>query len=92
MNCSPAGENCDRHQKCSQHYQPETDAINTQVITRSNRADPANVLLKSKLTCICTDALDEQREMQDPEKAPPAVYAKMGYDNLKRFLKEGGLI
>ena len=28
---------------------------------------------------------------QDPEKAPPAVYAKLGYDNLKRFLKEGGL-
>ena len=29
---------------------------------------------------------------QDPEKAPPAIYAKMGCDNLKRFLKEGGLI
>ncbi len=29
---------------------------------------------------------------QDPEKAPPAKYAKMGYDNLTRFLKEGGLI
>ena len=29
---------------------------------------------------------------QDPEKAPPAKYAKMGCDNLKRFLKEGGLI
>jgi inosose dehydratase len=28
---------------------------------------------------------------QDPEKAPPAKYAKMGCDNLKRFLKEGGL-
>jgi inosose dehydratase len=28
---------------------------------------------------------------QDPEKAPPAVYAKMGCDNLKRFLKEAGL-
>jgi sugar phosphate isomerase/epimerase len=28
---------------------------------------------------------------QDPEKAPPAIYAKMGCDNLKRFLKEGGL-
>jgi inosose dehydratase/3D-(3,5/4)-trihydroxycyclohexane-1,2-dione acylhydrolase (decyclizing) len=29
---------------------------------------------------------------QDPVKAPPAKYAKMGCDNLKRFLKEGGLI
>ena len=28
---------------------------------------------------------------QDPEKAPPAIYAKMGCDNLKRFLKEAGL-
>ncbi len=28
---------------------------------------------------------------QDPEKAPPAIYAKMGCDNLKQFLKEGGL-
>ncbi|MGQ0483994.1 MAG: myo-inosose-2 dehydratase [Hyphomicrobiales bacterium] len=29
---------------------------------------------------------------QDPMKAPPAEYAKMGYDNLSRFLKEGGLV
>jgi myo-inosose-2 dehydratase len=29
---------------------------------------------------------------QDPEKAEPAKYAKMGYDNLRRFLKEGGLV
>jgi inosose dehydratase len=28
---------------------------------------------------------------QDPEKAPPAIYAKMGCDNVKRFLKEAGL-
>ena len=28
---------------------------------------------------------------QDPEKAPPAKYAKLGCDNLKRFLKEAGL-
>ncbi len=28
---------------------------------------------------------------QDPEKAEPARYARMGYDNLSRFLKEGGL-
>jgi inosose dehydratase len=27
---------------------------------------------------------------QDPEKAPPAIYAKMGCDNVKRFLKEAG--
>ena len=29
---------------------------------------------------------------QDPVKAPPAKYAKLGYDNLKRFLKDGGLV
>ncbi|CAN5269396.1 myo-inosose-2 dehydratase [soil metagenome] len=29
---------------------------------------------------------------QDPKKAPPPVYAKMGYENLTRFLKEGGLL
>ncbi|MFL5260226.1 MAG: myo-inosose-2 dehydratase [Hyphomicrobiales bacterium] len=29
---------------------------------------------------------------QDPRKAPPAKYAKMGHDNLVRFLKEGGLL
>lgn len=29
---------------------------------------------------------------QDPKKAPPAKYAKMGYDNLKRFLNAGGLL
>jgi inosose dehydratase len=29
---------------------------------------------------------------QDPEKAPPAKYAKLGHDNLVRFLKEGGLM
>ncbi len=28
---------------------------------------------------------------QDPAKAPPAEYVKMGYDNLCRFLKEAGL-
>ena len=28
---------------------------------------------------------------QDPEKAPPAIYAKLGCDNLKRFMKEAGL-
>lgn len=28
---------------------------------------------------------------QDPEKAPPAQYAKLGYDNLSRFLKNAGL-
>jgi hypothetical protein len=28
---------------------------------------------------------------QDPVKAPPADYVKMGYDNLCRFLKEAGL-
>lgn len=28
---------------------------------------------------------------QDPKKAIPAVYAKLGYSNLSRFLKEGGL-
>jgi inosose dehydratase len=28
---------------------------------------------------------------QDPKKAIPAEYAKMGYNNLVRFLKEGGL-
>jgi myo-inosose-2 dehydratase len=27
---------------------------------------------------------------QDPEKAPPAIYAKMGCDNVRRFLKEAG--
>ena len=29
---------------------------------------------------------------QDPKKAPPAKYAKMGHDNLVRLLKEGGLM
>jgi len=29
---------------------------------------------------------------QDPEKAPPAKFAKMGHDNLVRFLKQGGLM
>jgi len=29
---------------------------------------------------------------QDPRKAPPAKYAKMGHDNLVRLLKEGGLL
>jgi sugar phosphate isomerase/epimerase len=29
---------------------------------------------------------------QDPVKAPPAKYARLGYDNLKRFLKDGGLV
>ncbi len=29
---------------------------------------------------------------QDPDKAKPAFYAKLGYDNLTRFLKEGGLL
>jgi myo-inosose-2 dehydratase len=28
---------------------------------------------------------------QDPVKAPPAEYVKMGYDNLCRFIKEAGL-
>lgn len=28
---------------------------------------------------------------QDPDKAPPAKYAKMGYDNLRKMLKAGGL-
>lgn len=28
---------------------------------------------------------------QDPKKAEPAKYAKLGYDNLVRFLKDGGL-
>lgn len=28
---------------------------------------------------------------QDPKKAEPAKYAKLGYDNLVRFLKQGGL-
>lgn len=28
---------------------------------------------------------------QDPEKAPPARYARMGHDNLVRFLREAGL-
>lgn len=28
---------------------------------------------------------------QDPEKANPAKYAKMGYDNLSRYLREAGL-
>lgn len=28
---------------------------------------------------------------QDPKKAPPAEYVKIGYDNLVRFLSEGGL-
>ena len=29
---------------------------------------------------------------QDPKKAEPAKYAKLGYDNLVRFLKQGGLL
>ena len=29
---------------------------------------------------------------QDPKKAEPAKYAKLGYDNLVRFLKSGGLL
>jgi inosose dehydratase len=29
---------------------------------------------------------------QDPKKAEPAKYARMGHDNVSRFLKEGGLI
>jgi sugar phosphate isomerase/epimerase len=29
---------------------------------------------------------------QDPEKAPPAKYAKMGYDNLVGFLKASGMM
>jgi inosose dehydratase len=29
---------------------------------------------------------------QDPKKAEPAKYAKLGYDNLVRFLKAGGLL
>jgi sugar phosphate isomerase/epimerase len=29
---------------------------------------------------------------QDPVTAPPAKYARLGYDNLKRFLKDGGLV
>lgn len=29
---------------------------------------------------------------QDPEKANPARYAKLGHDNLVKFLKEGGLL
>jgi inosose dehydratase/3D-(3,5/4)-trihydroxycyclohexane-1,2-dione acylhydrolase (decyclizing) len=29
---------------------------------------------------------------QDPEKANPAKYAKLGYDNLVGFLKDGGLL
>lgn len=29
---------------------------------------------------------------QDPKKAIPAEYSRLGYDNLSRFLKEGGLI
>jgi len=28
---------------------------------------------------------------QDPEKANPKKYVTMGYNNLKRFLKEAGL-
>jgi hypothetical protein len=29
---------------------------------------------------------------QDPKKAEPAKYARMGHDNLVRFLKQGGLL
>lgn len=29
---------------------------------------------------------------QDPKKAIPAEYSKLGYNNLSRFLKEGGLV
>jgi inosose dehydratase len=29
---------------------------------------------------------------QDPIKAAPAKYAKLGHDNLVHFLKEGGLM
>ena len=29
---------------------------------------------------------------QDPEKAPPAIYAKMGYENLKRYAEAAGLL
>jgi myo-inosose-2 dehydratase len=29
---------------------------------------------------------------QDPKKAPPLKYAKMGYDNLRRFAREAGLV
>jgi inosose dehydratase len=29
---------------------------------------------------------------QDPEKAEPAKYARMGHDNVTRFLQEGGLL
>jgi inosose dehydratase len=28
---------------------------------------------------------------QDPKKAEPAKYARLGHDNLVRFLKQGGL-
>ena len=29
---------------------------------------------------------------QDPEKAPPLVYARLGYTNLRRYLAEAGLV
>jgi inosose dehydratase len=29
---------------------------------------------------------------QDPKKAEPAHYARLGYQNLSRFLREGGLL
>lgn len=29
---------------------------------------------------------------QDPKKADPATYSKMGYTNLEKFLKQGGLV
>jgi inosose dehydratase len=29
---------------------------------------------------------------QDPEKAEPAKYARMGFDSVSRFLKQGGLV
>jgi sugar phosphate isomerase/epimerase len=29
---------------------------------------------------------------QDPKKAEPAKYAKMGYENLSRYLKQSGMM
>ena len=47
--CRPARENRDRHEQRGQKHQPQTNAVDSQVIARADSSDPANILLEPEL-------------------------------------------
>ena len=47
--CGPTRKNCDRHEQRGQQYQPQTNAVNPKVITRTDSSNPVDVLLEPEL-------------------------------------------